>query len=139
MNRITSQQIEAVSEGTFESGHLIRGYRDACLVWPAAPLPDGFDQPVRSDIPTLLLSGSRDPVTPDRFADEVAEWLRNSLTVVVPGAGHGVAGRCVETLQLVESGSVEGARPVLRRGGAVAIVPAAGRTTRGLSGGLIPA
>jgi pimeloyl-ACP methyl ester carboxylesterase len=113
VNRITPQQIEAASEGTFESGHLIRGYRDACRVWPAAPVPDGFDRPVRSDIPTLLLSGSRDPVTPPRFADEVAEGLPNSLRVVVPGAGHGVAGRCVETLQLqlVESGSVEGLDP----------------------------
>lgn len=113
VSRITPQQIEDVSEGTFERGHLIRGYRDACRLWPAAPFPDGFDQPVRSDIPTLLLSGSRDPVTPARFADEVAEGLPNSLRVVVPGAGHGVAGRCVETLQLqlIESGSVEGLDP----------------------------
>ena len=68
---------------------------------------------MRSDIPTLLLSGSRDPVTPARFADEVAEGLPNSLRVVVPGAGHGVAGQCVETLQLklIESGSVEGLNP----------------------------
>lgn len=113
VSRITPQQIEAVSGGTFEGGHLIRGYRDACGLWPAAPLPDGFDQPVRSDIPTLLLSGGRDPVTPARFADEVAEGLPNSLKVVVPGAGHGVTGGCVETLelQLIESGSVAGLDP----------------------------
>jgi pimeloyl-ACP methyl ester carboxylesterase len=113
LTRITAQQIEAVSAGTFEGGHLIRSYRDACELWPAAPLPEGFGAPVRSDIPTLLLSGSRDPVAPARFADEVAKGLPNSLSVVVPGAGHGVGGPCVQSLvlQFIESGSVEGLDP----------------------------
>ncbi|MFW6201398.1 MAG: alpha/beta hydrolase, partial [Gemmatimonadota bacterium] len=99
-----------VSAGTFMAGHLIRGYRDACRVWPAAPLPDGFDEPVRSDVPTLLLSGTRDPVTPARFAEEVARHLSNSVHVVVPGGGHGVSGPCVQAMQvaLIETGSVEG-------------------------------
>lgn len=108
-----AQWLPDVSRGTFERGHLIRGYFEACRLWPAAPFPDGFDQPVQSDVPTLLISGSRDPVTPARFADEVADGLPNSLSVVVPGAGHGVAGSCVEALelQLIESGSVQGLDP----------------------------
>lgn len=110
LSRITAHEIEAVSDKTFEGGHLIRGYRDACELWPAAPLPDGFAEPVRSDIPTLLISGSRDPVTPARVANEVADGLPNSVSVVVPGAGHGVGGPCITSLevQLIESGSIEG-------------------------------
>lgn len=109
VGRVTEQQIDAVSAGTFEGGHLIRGYRDVCALWPAAPLPEGFDEPVRSDIPTLLVSGSRDPVTPARLADEVAEGLPNSVKVVVPGAGHGVGGQCIASLELqvIETGSIE--------------------------------
>ena len=61
-------------------------------------------------MPALLLSGTRDPVTPPSGAEAVASHLPNSLHLVVPGAGHGGGGPCVQEIQLrfVESGSVEG-------------------------------
>ena len=43
---------------------------DACSVWPAADLPAGYFEPVRSDVPALLLSGDLDPVTPPRWGEE---------------------------------------------------------------------
>ena len=43
--------------------------------------------------PALLLSGTRDPVTPPSGAKAVASHLSNSLHLVVPGAGHGSANR----------------------------------------------
>ncbi|MFW6078134.1 MAG: alpha/beta hydrolase, partial [Gemmatimonadota bacterium] len=110
VSRVDAERIARVSAGTFMAGHLIRGYREACRVWPAAPLPDGFEEPVRSETPTLLLSGTRDPVTPAGFAEEVARHLPNSVHVVVPGGGHGVSGPCVRAMQvtLIETGSVDG-------------------------------
>lgn len=63
---------------------------DACTVWPAAELPAGYFEPVRSDTPTLLLSGALDPVTPPRWGEEVLRGLGNARHVVAPGAGHGV-------------------------------------------------
>ncbi len=62
----------------------------ACTVWPAADLPAGYFEPVRSDAPTLLLSGALDPVTPPRWGEEVLRGLGNARHVVAPGAGHGV-------------------------------------------------
>ena len=62
----------------------------ACTVWPAADLPAGYFEPVRSDTPTLLLSGALDPVTPPRWGEEVLRGLGNARHVVAPGAGHGV-------------------------------------------------
>lgn len=110
LSRVTPGRIDEVSAGTFMAGHLIRGYYEVCRIWPAAPLPKGFDEPVRSSVPTLLLSGTRDPVTPAEFAEEVAAQLPNSVHVVVEGGGHGVGGPCVLGMQLtlVETGSVEG-------------------------------
>jgi pimeloyl-ACP methyl ester carboxylesterase len=50
--------------------------------------------PVRIQIPTLILSGETDPITPPRFARDTARalgstarWLRFPIT------GHGVAGQ----------------------------------------------
>ena len=65
----------------------------ACTVWPAADLPAGYFEPVRSEAPTLLLSGALDPVTPPRWGAEVLRGLGNARHVVAPGAGHGVIAR----------------------------------------------
>jgi pimeloyl-ACP methyl ester carboxylesterase len=43
---------------------------------------------VTSDVPTLLLSGGLDPVTPPAGAAAVAATLSNGRQVVVRGSGH---------------------------------------------------
>ena len=79
-------------------------YLNDCKIW-AVPLSSAREnQPVKSDIPTLLLSGYFDPVTPPEWGDEAAKHLTNSWHYVFPDAGHGVlfesdAG-CAESIAL---------------------------------------
>ncbi len=47
--------------------------------------------PVVSDIPTLVVAGQYDPITPPAFGEAVAERLANATFVEYPGLGHGVA------------------------------------------------
>jgi hypothetical protein len=56
------------------------------------------DEPVKSDIPTLLLSGGFDPITPASYAQEVASTLSHSYSFVFPAGGHGqlLEGDCPE-------------------------------------------
>ena len=61
-----------------------------CEAWDVPAAPDLVNQPVSSDIPTLLLSGRYDPVTPPEWGDEAAKRLANSWHYVFPAAGHGV-------------------------------------------------
>jgi acetylornithine deacetylase/succinyl-diaminopimelate desuccinylase-like protein/pimeloyl-ACP methyl ester carboxylesterase len=107
---LTDAAVEAASKGTFMGAHLIDAYRALCGVWPHATLPPDHWVPVRSDVPTLLLSGARDPVTPPEGAEAVAAHLSRSLHVVVPNGGHGVGGPCVQSMivRLVEGGTVSG-------------------------------
>ena len=112
---IREEEIPAVVQGSFLGDLRIRGQQAACAAWPVPPVGREFLDPVTSDVPTLLLSGERDPVTPPGNAERAARTLRNSLHVVVPDGGHGYAGveganECVESLivQLVESGTVKG-------------------------------
>ena len=80
---------------------------DACSVWPAADLPVAYFEPVRSDAPTLLLSGALDPVTPPSWGEEVLGGLSNARHLIAPGAGHGVITRgCADDLvaEFIESG-----------------------------------
>ena len=46
--------------------------------------------PVTSAIPTLILSGEYDPITPPAASLRAAQTLRDSYRFVFPGTGHGV-------------------------------------------------
>ena len=48
-------------------------------------------EPVFSDIPTLVVSGQFDPITPPDFGRAVADRLTTAWFVEYPGVGHGVA------------------------------------------------
>lgn len=60
----------------------------ACADWPRHDLPADFHTPVTSDVPTLLIAGTWDPVTPPATAHQAAETLSRSRVIVVPAAGH---------------------------------------------------
>lgn len=58
--------------------------------YPVTPLPDSVYEPVRSDIPTLILQGEYDPITPLPYGEYVARFLNNAYIFEYPGLGHGV-------------------------------------------------
>ncbi len=62
---------------------------DVCAGWQVPPLTPNVNQPVQSDIPTLLLSGDFDPVTPPAYADAVAAYLAQATPVTLRGESHG--------------------------------------------------
>jgi len=69
----------------------LQTYIDSCALWPVETLDPSIDDPVVSDIPTLLLSGGFDPVTPAPFAEAAAAGLSRAYVLVDPAASHGVA------------------------------------------------
>lgn len=60
-----------------------------CRFWPIGEIPENYFDPVRSDVPTLLVSGTLDPITPPKYGIEAEATLSNSTHVIVPGVGHG--------------------------------------------------
>ena len=78
-----------------------QAFIDACRsVWKVQPQPPVENEPVASDIPTLLLAGELDPITPPAYAEEAARTLGASTLQVFPGVGHGVVGSryCADTM-----------------------------------------
>ncbi len=55
-------------------------------------IPEGENQAVVSDIPTLILSGEFDPVTPPAWGQLAAETLSRSQFLEFTGFGHGILG-----------------------------------------------
>lgn len=63
---------------------------DLCKTWVTAPPPAIENQPVASPIPTLLLAGQFDPITPPEWADLAARTLPNSSVFKFANSGHWV-------------------------------------------------
>ena len=63
-----------------------------CQTWQVPPLEPKANQPIRSSVPSLLLSGELDQVTPPEFAERVAQGLDRHYRYVLPGLSHAVFG-----------------------------------------------
>lgn len=112
---VREEDVAAAVQGTFLGDFRIRAQQAACAAWPVPPVSREFLEPVTSDVPVLLLSGERDPVTPPGNAEKVARTLKNSLHVVTPDGAHGNGGiegayECFHGLltRFVEAGTVKG-------------------------------
>lgn len=66
-----------------------RGLLEVCNAWNVPPLGAAFDLPVASEVPTLLLSGDFDPITPPLFGRAAAERLQTRYLFEFPAYGHG--------------------------------------------------
>ena len=99
----------AAQARTFMGATLLEVAERVCRAWPAGALDEDFKQPLVSDAPVLLLSGERDPITPPRYAERVAQTLPNAVSVVASGQGHGML--MVPCLQRVMADFVETADP----------------------------
>lgn len=78
---------------TLLGGVLAEAFRASCSVWPRGERAADFAEPARGDTPVLLLAGEFDPVTPPRYAEQIARTLPHSRVLVAKGQGHSVMGR----------------------------------------------
>ncbi|HEX2454727.1 MAG TPA: alpha/beta hydrolase [Vicinamibacterales bacterium] len=62
-----------------------------CRQWKIELLPRELLEPVASTIPTLLLSGDFDPITPPHYAETLLATLPNAKHVIFPNGSHGQA------------------------------------------------
>jgi pimeloyl-ACP methyl ester carboxylesterase len=87
---------EQAAEGlnaTYLGTAIVDALRLICARWPPGVMDEDFKTALRSDRPTLLLSGDTDPITPPEYAERViAAGLTNSVHLIGRGQGHGLAG-----------------------------------------------
>lgn len=107
----TEATMDADAEGTFLGTGFADGLHESCAAWPSGSVSESYHDAVRSDVPTLLLSGEGDPVTPPRFGEAAAAALEASLHLVFPEMGHGQSGLpCGAAIvaAFYDTGSVDG-------------------------------
>jgi hypothetical protein len=61
---------------------------DMCKLWDVDPPLPGENDPVNSEIPTLIFAGRYDSATPPAFAHQLAGHLPHSYIAEIPNQGH---------------------------------------------------
>lgn len=106
---LTAQDLLGQSD-TYLGDMFAQSLAAMCSVWPKGQVDDDFRAPFESNIPTLLMSGEFDPITPPENAERALQQFSNAAHVVVPNHGHGVVARgCVPQLlsEFIESASLQ--------------------------------
>jgi pimeloyl-ACP methyl ester carboxylesterase len=62
-----------------------------CEEWDSGQADPIENEPVTSEVPTLLMAGEFDPITPPAWAWRAAETLSKSTVFEFPGVGHGAS------------------------------------------------
>lgn len=89
--RITEQDFQEDANNNFGSGDSHFGFKMVCPLWPQYRPSEAFYQKVTADIPTLILSGNLDPVTPPSNGEHTANSLPNNHHIIIENASHTVA------------------------------------------------
>ncbi len=82
----------AAAQGSFMGPWRAADQKAACAVWPHRKLERSFLDPVRSEVPLLIMNGEDDPATARYHAERLLRGFPNGRLVVIPGAGHAVGG-----------------------------------------------
>lgn len=78
-------------DSLFEDSLLGRLGYEVCAAWGAGAADAAENEPVRGDVPTLVLAGEYDPITPPDWGQQVAGTLDNGYFFEFPGQGHGTS------------------------------------------------
>jgi pimeloyl-ACP methyl ester carboxylesterase len=90
--------------------YLLNEYATACRTWGVTRREGALEAPSPIGVPTLLLSGRFDPVTPPAFAEASMQFLTRARHIVTPAGAHGTARGCARdaVLHAIMNGTIEG-------------------------------
>ena len=75
-------------DDTYIGSELLDAMHSNCRGFSPGVLDDDFKNPVVSDIPALVLSGSDDPITPPDYGELVTQHLSNGIHIVNESQSH---------------------------------------------------
>ena len=80
---------EAALQATYMGSLLVDTMEIVCSVWPEGLADEDLTEPLQTSVPTLLLSGGADPITPPGYATRAAAGLRRAWLLTGVDQGHG--------------------------------------------------
>jgi pimeloyl-ACP methyl ester carboxylesterase len=81
-----------VAQGSFMSAWRAADQKAACAVWPHHKLDRSVLEPVRSNVPLLIMNGAYDPATALYHAERLVRGFPNGRVIAIPSGGHSTNG-----------------------------------------------
>ena len=107
--RISAAAPDSAAGESFVGAARARQHVAACDGWPRS-VPAWQDlEPVQSTVPSLVISGGNDPVTPPQWGGLAVRSLSQGVHLIVPAASHADTSPCADGIvtAFVESASIQ--------------------------------
>ncbi|HKV41260.1 MAG TPA: alpha/beta fold hydrolase, partial [Blastocatellia bacterium] len=107
---ISEDDIKQATGGTYYGDWRTRVLLKACKDWPRGKLPSGYEEPVKSNVPVLMVSGDLDPVTPPWIGTDAARSLTHSRQIIGRNWSHSSMSDCITGMiaDFVHAGTLDG-------------------------------
>ena len=106
---ITEADVARTSAGTFEGPARLRAQQHACAIWNVRRASSAFQDPVRTNAPVFMISGTDDPTTPPEYARAALRYFSNGKMLEIANESHNLDAPCAMKLseQFIREASVK--------------------------------
>ncbi|MGB8129071.1 MAG: alpha/beta hydrolase [Candidatus Angelobacter sp.] len=106
---ITEKDLADETRNTYVGPERVQRHITACKDWPKGNIDSSYLEPVKSDLPVLMISGEVDGSSPTWFGESALKFLPNGRQIKIRYLGHQFEGNCLRDIftRFIKDGSAE--------------------------------
>jgi len=95
---ITAKELADETRNTYVGPERVQRHITACKDWPKGNIAPSYIDPVKSDLPVLMISGEVDGSSPTWFGESALKFLPNGRQLKIRYLGHQFEGNCIRDI-----------------------------------------
>ncbi|HEY2361265.1 MAG TPA: alpha/beta hydrolase [Candidatus Angelobacter sp.] len=95
---ITAKELVDETKNTYVGPERVERHITACKNWPKGNIDSSYLEPVKSDLPVLMISGEVDGSSPTWFGESALKFLPNGRQLKIRYLGHQFEGDCLRDI-----------------------------------------
>lgn len=106
---ITAKELTDETQNTYVGPERVERHITACKDWPKGNIPPSYIDPVKSDLPLVMISGEVDGSSPTWFGESALKFLPNGRQLKIRYLGHQFEGKCLRDIftSFIKDGSAK--------------------------------
>lgn len=106
---ITAKELTDETKNTYVGPERVERHIAACKDWPKGNIDSSYLDPVKSDLPVLMISGEVDGSSPTWFGESALKFLPNGRQLKIRYLGHQFEGKCLSDIftSFIKEGSAK--------------------------------
>jgi pimeloyl-ACP methyl ester carboxylesterase len=106
---ISAKELTDETKNTYVGPERVQRHIAACKDWPKGNIDSSYIEPVKSDLPVLMISGEVDGSSPTWFGESALKFLPNGRQLKIRYLGHQFEGDCLRDIftSFIKSGSAK--------------------------------